>query len=141
MKIYIAMDDDLDDWCRSVGYFLDKFKAEECCAYLNRTESGWWRVSEYDLDETDYASLNKKLDEQGIEKDEDMEEYTNEKVVGMRFIAWADFRTPIDITEFRKLEDDFMVKIDKIHFNVFNGCCKKGHRGMFIPIYEGEEEL
>lgn len=78
MKIYMAAYDGCDSYGRSIscsiGYFLDKTKAEECCKYFERTNptrinSSWWYIEEYDLDETDYASLNKKLDEQeNIEK-------------------------------------------------------------------------
>lgn len=70
MKIYIVAYEDYDG-SDSVGYFLDKSKAEECCKYLNRTSPSCynytgdtWDVLEYDLDETDYASLNKKIEEQ-----------------------------------------------------------------------------
>jgi hypothetical protein len=70
MKIYIVAYEDYDG-SDSVGYFLDESKANECCKYLDRarpscySESGYtWDVYEYELDETDYASLNKELDEQ-----------------------------------------------------------------------------
>lgn len=70
MKIYIVAYEDYDG-SDSVGYFLDESKAEECRTYLNRTrpsdydETGdTWYIAEYDLDDTDYASLNKELDEQ-----------------------------------------------------------------------------
>ena len=72
MKIYIVAYEDYDG-SGSVGYFLDESKANECCKYLNRTQPSWyvdpnvdttWEVYEYDLDKTDYASLNKELDEQ-----------------------------------------------------------------------------
>lgn len=70
MKIYIVAYEDYDG-SDSVGYFLDESKANECCKYLDRarpsyySESGYtWDVFEYELDETDYASLNKALDEQ-----------------------------------------------------------------------------
>ena len=70
MKICIVAYEDCDG-SDSVGYFLDESKANECCEYLNRTrpsnynETGdIWHVDEYNLDETDYASLNKDLDEQ-----------------------------------------------------------------------------
>ena len=70
MKIYIVAYEDYDG-SDSVGYFLDESKANECCEYLNRTRPSYynetgdtWYVDEYELDETDYASLNKELDEQ-----------------------------------------------------------------------------
>lgn len=70
MKIYIVAYEDYDG-SDSVGYFLDESKANECCEYLNRTRPSnynktgdIWHVGEYNLDETDYASLNKELDEQ-----------------------------------------------------------------------------
>lgn len=70
MKIYIVAYEDYDG-SDSVGYFLDESKANECCEYLNRTRPSCynktgdiWHVGEYNLDETDYASLNKELDEQ-----------------------------------------------------------------------------
>lgn len=69
MKIYIVAYEDYDG-SDSVGYFLDELKADECCKYLDKTrpscysESGYtWDVYEYELDETDYASLNKAIDE------------------------------------------------------------------------------
>ena len=68
MKIYIVElhDYDCDD---SVGYFTDPQKANQCCTYLNRVRSSdyenfEWHVVEYDLDEKDYESLNKELDEE-----------------------------------------------------------------------------
>lgn len=70
MKIYIVAYEDYDG-SDSVGYFLDESKANECREYLNRTRPSsynhtgdTWDVLEYNLDETDYNSLNKKLDEQ-----------------------------------------------------------------------------
>ena len=53
----------------SVGYFTKHEKAEACCEYLNRTKHSEykefdWLVAEYNLNETDYESLNKELDEQ-----------------------------------------------------------------------------
>lgn len=70
MKIYMVAYEDYDG-SDSVGYFLDESKANECCKYLNRTRPSCynhtgdtWDVLEYNLDETDYNSLNKKLDEQ-----------------------------------------------------------------------------
>ncbi len=70
MKIYIVTYEDYDG-SDSVGYFLDEAKADECRKYLNRArpsdynETGdTWYVTQYDIDETDYASLNKELDEQ-----------------------------------------------------------------------------
>lgn len=68
MKIYMAEYHDYDS-NDSVGYFTECKKAESCCEYLNRTkhspyEGFDWYVSEYNLDETDYESLNNKLDEQ-----------------------------------------------------------------------------
>lgn len=67
MKIYLVElhDYDRDD---SVGYFTELKKAELCREYLNRVEHSEygfdWFVSEYNLDETDYESLNKELDKQ-----------------------------------------------------------------------------
>lgn len=72
MIVYIVAYEDYDG-SGEVGYFTDESKAEECCKYLNRTKPSWyykdddldtWRVCEYELDETDYASLNRELDEQ-----------------------------------------------------------------------------
>lgn len=70
MKVYIVAYEDYDG-SDSVGYFLDETKAKECCKYLNRTRPSCynhtgdtWSVLEYNLDETDYVSLNKELDEQ-----------------------------------------------------------------------------
>ena len=72
MKVYIVAYKDYDG-TDSVGYFLDESKANECCKYLNRTnpsayleddDFAAWCVREYELDEIDYASLNKELDEQ-----------------------------------------------------------------------------
>lgn len=72
MKIYTVAYEDYDG-SDEVGYFLEESKAEECCKYLNRTRPSYyfkdngvdtWDVCEYELDETDYASLNKALDEQ-----------------------------------------------------------------------------
>jgi hypothetical protein len=67
MKIYIV---ELHDYDRdsSVGYFTDNTKAEHCCDYLNRTDPSdydnfEWMVREYDLNETDYETMNKILDE------------------------------------------------------------------------------
>ena len=85
MKIYVVEYDDYDS-SDSVGYFTDRNKAEECCKYLNRTrpsyyykESGrdTWEIFEYELDDTDYQSLNKELDEQ--EKIKAKEELEKEK--------------------------------------------------------------
>ena len=72
MKVYIVAYEDYDG-SDSVGYFLEESNAKECCKYLNRTRPSYylkddgvdtWDVCEYELDETDYASLNKMLDEQ-----------------------------------------------------------------------------
>lgn len=70
MKIYIVAYEDYDG-SDSVGYFLDKSKAEECRTYLNQTRPSeynntgdTWYVCEYNLEETDYASLNKEIEEQ-----------------------------------------------------------------------------
>ena len=72
MTVYIISYEDYDG-SDSVGYFLDRSKANECREYLNRVRPSCynhtgdtWDVYEYDLDETDYASLNKELDEQEI---------------------------------------------------------------------------
>lgn len=69
MKIYIVAYEDYDG-SDSVGYFLEESKAEECRKYLDRarpscySESGYtWDVYKYELDEIDYASLNKEFDE------------------------------------------------------------------------------
>ena len=68
MKIYMVefYDYDTND---SVGYFTEREKAESCCEYLNRTKHSEykqfdWFVAEYNLDETDYESMNKELDKQ-----------------------------------------------------------------------------
>lgn len=68
MKIYIVECDDYDGH-DSVGYFTDSKKAESCCKYLNKTrhseyENFHWHLSEYNLNQTDYESLNKEFDEQ-----------------------------------------------------------------------------
>ena len=68
MKIYMVQYADYDGE-DSVGYFTEHKKAESCCEYLNRArhseyEQFDWFISEYNLDETDYDSLNKELDEQ-----------------------------------------------------------------------------
>lgn len=72
MTIYIVAYEDYDG-SGEVGYFLEESKAKECCKYLNRARPSHylkddgvdtWDVFEYELDETDYASLNKALDEQ-----------------------------------------------------------------------------
>lgn len=66
MKIYLA-EYEYYDYHNTVGFFLEESKAEECCKYLNRTDiycgKANWDVCEYELDETDYASLNKELDD------------------------------------------------------------------------------
>lgn len=68
MTIYMVefADYDTND---SVGYFTERKRAESCCEYLNRAKHSEykqfdWCVFEYNLDETDYDSLNKELDEQ-----------------------------------------------------------------------------
>ena len=85
MKIYVVEYDDYDS-SDSVGYFTDRNKAEECCKYLNRTQPSYyyersgrdtWKIFAYELDETDYQSLNKELDEQ--EKIKAKEELEKEK--------------------------------------------------------------
>lgn len=72
MKIYMVAYEDYDG-SDEVGYFLEESKAKECCRYLNRYKPSFykkdsgldtWYVYEYELNETDYASLNKMLDEQ-----------------------------------------------------------------------------
>ena len=63
MKIYMAGYQFFED-SGAIGYFLEESKAEECCKYLNRTSRCNWDVYEFDIDETDYKSLNKELDEQ-----------------------------------------------------------------------------
>lgn len=69
MKVYIVAYEDYDG-SDSTGYFLDESKARECCKYLNQVRPSeynktgdTWNVLQYDLDETDYASLNKELEE------------------------------------------------------------------------------
>ena len=48
-----------------VGFFTDIEKAEMCCQYMNIKEnSSFWSVEEYNLDETDYGAMVKKLEEQ-----------------------------------------------------------------------------
>lgn len=64
MKIYMVEYQYYED-VDVVGYFLEESKAEECCKYLNRTDgTSCWDVYEFNLDETDYHSLNKELDKQ-----------------------------------------------------------------------------
>ena len=63
MKVYMVAYQHYED-TDIVGQFLEESKAEECCKYLSRTDRVGWYVCEYDLDETNYASLNKELDEQ-----------------------------------------------------------------------------
>ena len=63
MKIYMVEYHFYED-SDVVGYFLEESKAEECCKYLSRTDESRWYVCEYDLDETDYESLNKAIDEE-----------------------------------------------------------------------------
>lgn len=70
MKIYMVTYQDYDG-SDTVGYFLDELKANECCKYLNKTRASYynrtgdtWYVDEYELDETDYDSLNKEIAEQ-----------------------------------------------------------------------------
>lgn len=64
MKIYLCeFDDNLGFAVR--GYFTDEEKANECCKYLNKAEpsecrKNAWSVREFELDDTDYATLNKK---------------------------------------------------------------------------------
>lgn len=69
MKIYMVEYEDYDG-SDSIGYFLDESKAKECRTYLNRTRPSYynktgetWDIEEYDIDNTDYSSLNKELDE------------------------------------------------------------------------------
>lgn len=67
MKIYIVTFHDYDGY-DIVGYFTDYEKAQSCCDYLNRTRPSpydhfEWVITEYSLDETDYAALNMELDE------------------------------------------------------------------------------
>lgn len=67
MTIYMVEYHDYDGG-DFVGYFTKHEKAVSCCEYLNRTrhseyEDFDWYVSEYNLDETDYDSFNKELDE------------------------------------------------------------------------------
>ena len=72
MKIYMVAYEDYDG-SDEVGYFLEKSKAQECCRYLNRYKPSFykkdsgldtWYVYEYEFNDTDYALLNKELDEQ-----------------------------------------------------------------------------
>lgn len=69
MKIYIV---ELHDYDRndSVGYFTDRNKAEKCCIYLNMTDPSdyndhfEWTIAEFDLNEIDYESQIKEIEEQ-----------------------------------------------------------------------------
>lgn len=65
-KIYIVEIHDYDG-CESKGYFTEYEKAYDCSVYLNRKHPSpygiQWCVKEYNLDEIDYDSLNKELDE------------------------------------------------------------------------------
>lgn len=62
MKIYLV-EYEYYEYHEAVGFFLEESKAEECCKYLNRKGKEDWYVCEYELDDTDYVSLNKELDE------------------------------------------------------------------------------
>ena len=69
MEVYIVAYEDYDG-SDSVGYFLDGSKAESCRDYLNRTRPSpynkngdTWHIIKFNLNETDYDSLNKELDE------------------------------------------------------------------------------
>ena len=59
----------LDDYDRhdSVGYFIDRKKADECCKYLNSEDRSEydndWYVEEFTLNTTDYNVLNKEVEE------------------------------------------------------------------------------
>ena len=82
MKIYMV---ELHDYDRdkAVGYFTEYKKAKSCCKYLNRAEPSEydfkWKVIDYNPDETDYDSLNKKLDEQKQLKHEEKLERIKQK--------------------------------------------------------------
>lgn len=89
MKIYMVemYDYDTND---SVGYFTDYNKAKSCCEYLNRTDHSEyeqfnWFIAEYNLNETDYESLNQELDEQ--EKNEFKTRLEREKQQAIEEIA------------------------------------------------------
>ena len=64
---------------------------------------------------------------------------TNKKIIGMKLVTYANFKKPISMDEFKNFHDDFMVKVNEIHHDVFNENCPKGCSGISIPIYEGEE--
>ena len=73
MKIYLCEYEDYDGY-GARGYFTDKEKAEECCKYLNKTEPSCyiedaWEVREYELDYTDYATLNERIYEEEVIKE------------------------------------------------------------------------
>ena len=72
MKIYLCEYEDYDGY-GTRGYFTDEEKAEECCKYLNKTEPSSyiedaWEVFEYELDDTDYATLNERIYEVEVMK-------------------------------------------------------------------------
>ena len=69
-----------------------------------------------------------------------MDEWMNKKVIGIKLVNWAKFKTPITMDEFKSYHDDFMVKVDEVYHDVFNENCPRGCSGCSIPIYEGEEE-
>lgn len=67
MVIYMVEVEDYDT-SHIVGYFTSYTKAKSCCEYLNRTRHSEydefdWEIYSYDLNKTDYESLNKELDE------------------------------------------------------------------------------
>ena len=73
--------------------------------------------------------------------DEQMEEYWNRKIVGMKLVTWANFETPIDKDEYYKLHMEFMVKTDEVYHDVFKENCPKGCSGVSKPVFEGEENV
>ena len=73
-KIYMIERDDYDGHIVD-GYFTNLAKAKACCEYNNRCypssyyegdedEEFMWKVIGYNLDETDYNTLLKELDQQ-----------------------------------------------------------------------------
>lgn len=64
----------------------------------------------------------------------------DKKIVGMKLTNWIKFETPIDIDGFKRLHDEFMIKVDEVCHDLFNNLCSNGCTGGSTPIYEGEEE-
>ena len=78
MSIYLVRFHDYDTMF-NVGYFTSEEDAEKCMEYYMRTRPSSYEylcdaysLEKYELDDTDYAALNKELDE--AEKAMQMEE-------------------------------------------------------------------